>query len=157
MAEKDQEKKNLNAKPVENEKATETVIKHDNNRQINTVENKLLSYIVNNPDIFDDDNIRLATQYFRNSDYKNILQSLFMPNIKLNEYQKLLLENARNNSINFTYDSFLQTLKSMYDNFDYETALHQVQSQIKEALANNDQDTLIKLLQEEIVIKKAKN
>lgn len=136
---------------------TETVIKHDNNRQINTVENKLLSYIVNNPDIFDDNNIRLATQYFRNSDYKNILQSLFMPNIKLNEYQKLLLENARNNSINFTYDSFLQTLKSMYDNFDYETALHQVQSQIKEALANNDQDTLINLLQEEIAIKKAKN
>ena len=80
-----------------------------------------------------------------------------MPNIKLNEYQKLLLENARNNSINFTYDSFLQTLKSMYDNFDYETVLHQVQSQIKEALANNDQDTLIKLLQEEIAIKKAKN
>lgn len=135
---------------------TPVILKHNNNEHLNTIENKLLSYIVHNPEIFDDENIRLVSQYFRNADYKNILNSLFLNSIKLNEYQKLLLENARNNNINFTYDSFLLTLKDMYDNFDYDAALKQIKKEIQKAKDNHDQKALLSLVQQEIDIKKAK-
>lgn len=144
-------------KTVSTDNTNQTSTVKQNKQKINTVENQLLSYIVHNRIIFDDENIRLVIQYFKNYNYQNILRSLIFDNVNLTEYQRLLLENAKKNTINFTYQSFLDTLHDMYNNYSRNQALENIEEQIKKAKEDNNQQQLAQLLQQKIIIKKIKN
>lgn len=132
---------------------TKEVKNTNSNPTIKTsIEDKLLSYILNNE--FNDENYKLLAQYFKNEVYNKIILSLISTNnIQLDDYSKAILEQDKNLNINFSYQSFIDTLKQMYITYDQKKQEQDLNTKLQKAIEEKDTKKIIELSRQKILQK----